>query len=158
MSGPVPVGAPAPDFALAPGPGPDRVTLSDLRGETVVLLFFPLAFSGVCTEELCRVAEDWSAWEGLSARVLGVSIDSPFVTRRFAEETGVPFPLLSDFNKEAASAYGVLYEEWFGMRGVAKRSAFVVDSAGVVRYAWVTEDADVLPPFHEILDAVQSAA
>ncbi len=112
----------------------------------MVLLFFPLAFSGVCTEELCRVAEDWSRWEELGASVLGISVDSPFVNRRFAEETKVPFPLLSDFNKDASSAYGVLYPDYFGLQGVSKRSAFVVDRDGKIGYAWVSEDADVLPP------------
>ncbi len=153
----VPVGALAPDFSLAPGPGPKRVTLSGLRGRPVVLLFFPLAFSGVCTDEMCQVAEDWSKWEALDADVLGISVDSPFVNRRFAEETGVPFPILSDFNKDASSAYGVLYPDYFGLHGVAKRSAFVVDSAGQIAYAWVSEDADKLPPFDEVRAAVVNA-
>lgn len=150
-----PVGSAAPDFSLAPGPGPDRVTLSDLRGEPVVLLFFPLAFSGKCTEELCQMAEDWNRWSELDAKVLGISVDSPFVSRKFAQETGVPFPLLSDFDKTASSAFGVLYPEFFGMHGVSKRSAFVVDSDGRIAYAWVSEDADVLPPFEEIRQVVR---
>lgn len=154
---PVSAGSAAPDFSLPPAPGPDRVALSDHRGDPVVLLFFPLAFSGVCTEEMCRLAEDWSRWEDLGATVLGISVDSPFVTRRFAEETGIPFPLLSDFNREASEAYGVLYADFFGLRGVSKRSAFVVDGEGTVAWAWVTEDADVLPPFEEIREAVRAA-
>ena len=156
MNTPLPLGAPAPDFSLAPAPGPDRVTLSEHRGETVVILFFPLAFSGACTAELCRVAEDWSRWEEVGATVLGISVDSSFVNRRFAAEVGVRFPLLSDFNKEASSAYGVLYEDFFGQRGVSKRAAFVVDGQGTIRYAWVTEDADILPPFDDILDVVKA--
>lgn len=151
----VAVGSPAPEFSLPPAPGPERVTLSEHRGGPVVLLFFPLAFSGVCTDELCRVAEDWSRWEEVGATVLGISVDSPFVSRKFAEETGVPFPILSDFNKEASEAWGVLYPEFFGLKGVAKRSVFVVDGRGQVAWAWVTEDADVLPPFEEILEAVE---
>ncbi|MBM4372336.1 MAG: redoxin domain-containing protein [Deltaproteobacteria bacterium] len=151
----VTAGEAAPDFSLAPGPGPERVTLSGLRGRPVVVLFFPLAFSGVCTEEMCRLAEDWSRWERVGAEVLGISIDSPFVNRKFAQETRVPFPLLSDFNKEAASAYGVLYPEFYGMGGVSKRAAFVVDRDGMVAYAWVAEDADLMPPFEEILAALE---
>lgn len=151
----VTVGEEAPDFSLAPAPGPERVTLSGLRSSPVVILFFPLAFSGVCTAEFCRLAEDWSQWERVGAKVLGISIDSPFVNRRFAEETRVPFPLLSDFNKEAAAAYGVLYPEFYGMRGVSKRAAFVVDREGRVAYAWVAEDADLMPPFEEILAVVE---
>lgn len=150
----VAVGSVAPDFSLPPAPGPERVTLSGHRGHPVVLLFFPLAFSRVCTAELCQMADDWSRWEGLGARVLGISIDSPFVNRRFAEETRVPFPLLSDFNKEASEAYGVLYPEFFGLKGVSKRAAFVVAPDGRVAYAWVTEDAGVMPPFDEIVSAV----
>ena len=153
----VTVGAQAPDFSLAPAPGPERVTLSGLRGDPVVVLFFPLAFSRVCTAEMCQLAEDWSRWERVGAKVLGVSIDSPFVNRKFAEETGVPFPLLSDFNKEAASAYGVLYPEFHGMKGVSKRAAFVVDRKGTVTYAWVAEDSGLMPPFEEILGAVAKA-
>jgi len=151
------VGDAAPDFSLPPAPGPDRWTLSEHRGEPVVVLFFPLAFSGVCTEELCALADDWSRWEGLGATVVGVSVDSPFVTTRFAEETGVPFPLLSDFNREASKAYDVLYPDFFGLEGVSKRSAFVVGDEGRIRYAWVTEDADVLPPFDELREAVRDA-
>ena len=101
------------------------------------------------------MAEGWGRWKDVGARVLGISVDSPFVNKRFAEETKVPFPLLSDFNKEAASAYGVLYSDYFGMRGVAKRSAFVVDGEGTIRYAWVGEDSD-LPEFDEILAAVKA--
>lgn len=151
----VAVGSPAPDFSLPDAPSPQRVTLSEHRGTPVVVLFFPLAFSGVCTQELCQMAEDWSRWEGLGAKVLGISVDSPWVTRKFAEETRVPFPLLSDFNKDAASAYGVLYADFFGLRGVAKRSVFVVDAEGTVAYAWVTEDADVLPPYEEVRRVVE---
>ncbi|GMV07722.1 MAG: anti-oxidant AhpCTSA family protein [Gemmatimonadota bacterium] len=154
----VSVGSPAPDFSLAPAPGPGRVTLSEHRGHPVVLLFFPLAFSSTCTEELCHVAEDWSRWEEVGARVLGLSIDSPYVNQRFAGELRLPFPLLSDFNKDASSAYGVLYPEFYGMKGVSKRAAFVVDGEGTVAYAWVAEEAGLLPPFEEILEAVRRVA
>lgn len=154
----VSVGSVAPDFSLPPAPGPERVTLSEHRGSPVVVLFFPLAFSGVCTREMCALAEDWTRWEELGARVLGLSVDSPFVNRRFAAETKVPFPILSDFNKDASSAYGVLYPDFFGLRGVSKRAAFVVDAAGKVAYAWVTEDAGVMPPFDEIHAVVAALA
>ncbi|HSW28846.1 MAG TPA: redoxin domain-containing protein [Longimicrobiales bacterium] len=153
----VTVGEQAPDFSLAPAPGPARVTLSGLRGSPVVVLFFPLAFSRVCTAEMCQLAEDWPRWEGVGATVLGISIDSPFVNRKFAEETGVPFPILSDFNKEAATVYGVLYPDFHGMKGVAKRAAFVVDRSGKVAYAWVSEDSGLMPPFDDILAAVGKA-
>ena len=151
------VGDKAPDFSLAPAPGPDRVALSDFRGEkNVVVLFFPMAFSSVCTDEICQMAEDYSTWSGLDAQVLGVSVDSVFVLQKFARETNAGFPLLSDFNKEAMKAFDVMYEDFFGARGVAKRSAFVIDREGVIRYAWVTEDAGVIPDFQEIRAAVQA--
>jgi len=149
------IGDTAPDFSLAPGPGADPVTLSDHRGESpVVVLFFPLAFSSVCTDELCAMRDDWSGWEELGAEVVGISIDSPFVAQKFAAELDLPFPLVSDFNREASAAWDVLYEEFFGMKGVAKRSAFVVDRDGAIRYAWVSEDAGVMPDFDAIRGAL----
>lgn len=150
------IGDPAPDFSLPFEPGPDLVTLSSFRGErNVVLLFIPFAFSSVCTEELCRVVEDYSKWSELDAEILGITVDSPFVTRKFAQEIGAGFPILSDFNKEAMTAYGAVYDDYFGMRGVAKRSAFVVDKAGVIRYAWVSEDDSVLPDFGAIAEVLR---
>ncbi len=149
------VGDPAPDFSLPAGPGPDRITLSSFRGERpVVILFFPLAFSSVCTDELCAVGAELDGFQELDAQLLALSVDSPFVTRRFAREVGAGFPVLSDFNKEAMTAYGVVYDDFFGLRGVAKRSVFVVDREGVIRYVWVTEDADVLPDLAAVRDAV----
>lgn len=154
---PLRVGDRAPDFSLPFEPSPERVTLSSFQREkNVVVLFFPLAFSSVCTDEICRMAEDHSRWAGMDAQVLAISVDSPFVARKFARETGAPFPVLSDFNREAAQAWDVLYEDYFGLRGVAKRAAFVVDREGVVRYAWVTEDSDELPDFQAIRAAAEA--
>lgn len=144
-------GSEAPDFTLLRKVGEPPVSLSDYRGKKpVVLLFFPLAFSGVCTAELCQVVEDRSMWNEVGAEVLGISVDSSYVNNRFAQETGADFPVLSDFNREATDAYGVRNDDFFGMKGVADRSAFVVDRDGVVAYAWKTDDPDVLPPFDEI--------
>ena len=94
----------------------------------------------------------------LGARVYGISIDSPFVNRKWREDMGVPFPILSDFNKRAASAYGVLAEDFFGLHGVAKRSVFVIDREGRISYAWVSDDPGVIPPFDDIVDAVRSVS
>ena len=152
----IPVGREAPDFALIPAVGQAPVRLSDFRGEPVLLLFFPLAFSGVCTDEICLVAEEKADWEALGIQILALSVDSPWVTERFAKETGAAFPILSDFNKDAARAYDVLNDDFFGMRGVADRSAFVVDADGRIRWAWTTDDADVMPPFAEIRAAVRA--
>lgn len=148
-------GAPAPDFSLLTALGQEPVVLSEQRGDPVVVMFVPLAFSGTCTEELCHVSENWSTWGGLGAKVFAVSIDSPFVNAKWAEEMGVPFPVLSDFNKEAARSYGVLQEDFFGLHGVAKRSVFVVDREGRLRWSWQSDNPGVLPPFDEIVAAVR---
>ena len=123
--------------------------------EKVVLLFFPLAFSPVCTAEMCHMRDSWSEWEGLDATVLGISVDSPFVTDRFRTDEKIPFPLLSDFNKDVSANYDVLYEDLKGLKGVAKRAAFVIDSDGTVAYAWVTEDPRVQVPFDEVKAALK---
>ena len=100
--------------------------------------------------------DDWSAWTELDAEVFGISVNSPFVTRRFREELGLPFPLLSDFNHDVAAAYGVLYEDYFGLRSVAKRSAFVIGRDGRIVWAWVSERDDVLPDFERVREAARS--
>ena len=123
----------------------------------MVVLFVPLAFSGTCTEEFCHLGDNWDKWSALGAKIFGVSIDSPFVNQKWAEEMGVPFPILSDFNKEAAGAYGVLREELIGLHGVANRSAFVIDADGKVVFSWVSENPGVLPPFDDIAAAVKAA-
>ena len=155
MSG-LEVGNSAPDFSLLRVLGEDPVTLSEHRGEPVVLMFVPLAFTGVCTKELCHIGENWELWGSLGARIYGISVDSPFVNRKWAAEMGVPFPILSDFNRTAAAAYGVLREDLAGLRGVANRSVFVIDGSGRVSYRWVTEDPQVLPPFDEVVEAVRA--
>ena len=123
--------------------------------EKVLLLFFPLAFSPVCTDEMCHMRDSWSEWESLDAKVLGISVDSPFVTDRFRTDEKIPFDILSDFNKEVSANYGVLHEELIGLKGVAKRSAFVIDADGTVAYAWVTDDPRVQVPFDEVKAALK---
>lgn len=147
------VGSPAPDFELTWIVGEPPVKRSAYQaGEPLVILFFPLAYSPVCTEEMCAVAGEWAAWRGLDARVLGISVDSPWVNVRFARECGVEFPLLSDFNKDVSRAYGVLNPDYFGMKGVADRAAFVVAGDGTIAWAWHTDDDSNLPD----LDAIRS--
>lgn len=148
---PLPLGTPAPDFALPLRVGEAPLRLSDYRGSSnVVILFFPLAFSGVCTQEMCMVQEDLAVWGELDATVLGISVDSIWVTQRFAAEHNLSYPILSDFNREAMTAYGVRNDDFFGMKGVANRSVFVVDREGTIVYSWMSEDADVLPDFEEV--------
>ena len=144
-------------FSLPEGPG-QMVDVGAQFGEgPVVLLFFPLAFSPVCTEEFCTIRDDWSKWTDLDAKVFGISIDSPFTVQKFKETEGLPFPLLSDFNKEIAAKYGALHEDLMGLKGVAKRAAFVVDRSGQISYAWVSEDPGKQIEFDEILAAVRAS-
>lgn len=152
------IGSTAPDFALPAEPLGAPVTLSSHRGEPVIVFFVPLAFSGTCTEEFCHLGENWDKWDSLGAKIYGISIDSPFVNQKWSEEMGISFPILSDFNKEAAGAYGVLRDELIGLRGVANRSAFVIDGDGRVAFSWVSEDPGVLPPFDDIEAAVRGLA
>lgn len=129
------------------------VNLSDFKGEkNVLVLFFPMAFTGVCTKELCGVRDDIAKYSNANAQVLGVSVDSVFSLAKFKEEQGYNFPLLSDFNKVASNNYGCIYDSFtgMGMVGVSKRSAFVIDKAGVVQYAEVLESAGDVPNFEAI--------
>ena len=154
----LPVGSEAPGFELPLKPGEAPLRLEDYRGEkVVVLLFFPLAFSSVCTDEMCSVAADYDRWKELDAEVIGISVDSPFANQRFAEECGADFPIVSDFNRDAAEAYDVLNEDYFGLEGVAYRSAFVIGRDGTIVYAWESDDAGVMPDFDAIMAAVEEA-
>lgn len=143
------VGDQAPDFKLK-NTELKEVSLGDFKGKKVVLHFFPLAFTGVCTTQLCTMRDNFGYYDGLNAQVLGVSVDSPFTLAKFKEDQSYQFPLLSDFNKEVAAAYGALYEDFLGLKGIAKRSAFVIDEEGKVIYAEVLEDAGNLPDFAAI--------
>jgi peroxiredoxin len=144
------VGQQAPSFTL-PDTDRNQVSLADFSGKNVVLLFFPMAFTGVCTTELCNVRDNIALYNNANAQVLGISVDSPFTLAKFKEEQKLNFPLLSDFNKEVSAAYGAFYDVFIGwMKGVSKRSAFVIDGAGVVRYAEVLESAGDLPNFEAI--------
>jgi peroxiredoxin len=154
---PLTIGDTAPRFSLPAEPGEMVDVGARMDDRPVVLLFFPLAFSSVCTEELCTVRDGWEEWAALQADVFGISVDSPFATRRFREELGLPFPLLSDFNHDVGAAYGVLYEDYFGLRGVARRSAFVVGTDGRIAYAWISDRDDVLPDFDAVRKAVSGA-
>ncbi len=148
------VGDKAPDFTLI-NTQKEEVTLSNQEGP-VVLLFFPMAFTGVCTTELCTIRDDYSSYNDLKAIVFGISVDSPFSLGKFKEEQNLNFELLSDFNKTASAAYGALYEDFvLGLKGVSKRSAFVVDGNGIIQYAEVLESAGDLPNFTAIKQALQ---
>ena len=131
--------------------------ISPLRKATISQFFFPLAFSSVCEEEFCTIRDDWSAWTDLGARVFGISVDSPFVVQKFKEEANLPFPLLSDFNKDVSNMYGAFHEEFMGLKGISKRAAFVIDRNGLVTYAWVSDDPGNMIEFDAIKAAVSGA-
>ena len=138
-------GSKAPDFTLV-ADDKQTVSLHDYEGKNVVLLFFPLAFTSVCTAELCSMRDDIAQYTDLNAEVLAVSVDSPFTLEEFKKQQQLPFPLLSDFNKEVSRAYGSLYEDFvMNLKGVSKRSAFVIDGKGKIRYAEVLDNAGELP-------------
>ena len=144
------LGDKAPDFSLFSSDNA-KVSLSEYKGKNVVVLFFPLAFTGVCTKELCSIRDEKSEYDELNAEVFGLSIDTPMVLAKFKEEQGYNFSLLSDFNKEVCRSYGAYYDEFvLGMKGVAKRAAFVVDKDGFVRYAEVLDNAGELPNFKHV--------
>ncbi len=144
------VGQQAPDFKLF-NTEKKEISLSDYKGKNLVILFFPLAFTGVCTAELCSVRDHYNVYTSLNTEVVGISIDSLFSLEKFKQEQNYNFNLLSDFNKTTAKAYDSLYDSFaFGMIGVSKRSAFVIDADGIIRYAEILEDAGKQPNFDAI--------
>ena len=150
---PLPLGTVAPTFRLPAKPGEEVDVASHLGREKVVILFFPLAFSSVCTEEMCHFRDNWAAWSGLGCKVFGVSIDSPFVTDKFRTELNIPFPILSDFNKTVSASYDALHADLMGLKGVTKRAAYVVGSDGKIAYAWEAE----IPKTQVDFDAIKAA-
>ena len=152
------IGNTAPNFTLKTktADGLKDVTLGEHLGESnVVLLFFPFAFTSVCTEETCSVRDDISSYNDLNAQVYGISVDSPFAQEIMAQKENLNFPLLSDFNKDVSKSYGVLYEDFIGFAGVSKRAAFVVSKSGVILHAWSSDDPKQLPDFGAIKDALK---
>jgi len=153
---PLNTGDKAPDFTLVDS-DKNKIGLAEQKGKTVLLLFYPMAFTGVCTKELCGVRDNIAQYNNANAQVFGISVDSPFTLAKFKAEQGYNFPLLSDFNKDVSAAYGSLYEEFIGwMKGVSKRSAFVIDKDGVIQYAEVLENAGDVPDFEKINAVINS--
>ena len=148
-------GQQAPDFSLYDS-DKNKITLSELKGQNILLLFFPAAFTGTCTKELCGVRDNISLYNGMKAKVFGISVDMVYSLAKYKEEQKINFPLLSDFNKEVSSTYGCLYDTFsYGMKGVSKRSAFIIDKNGIVQYAEVLEKATDLPDFNAIREILQ---
>jgi len=153
---PLQIGDQAPDVTL-PAHDNQQVSLGSLYGgQATVVVFFPLAFTSTCTEELCTFRDDLAVYNGLGAQVAAISVDSPYVLDRFRRELGADYLFLSDFNREASRAFGVLRESPLGpgLRNVSDRSVFVVNPDRTVRYVWHSSNPSLLPPFDEIREAL----
>jgi glutaredoxin-dependent peroxiredoxin len=145
------IGDTAPDFSLQDTEG-KYITLSDLTAEgKCLLLFFPLAFSGVCTEEMCTTRDNMKLYNSLGTSVAGISIDSFFTLREFKKINNLNFMLLSDFNKTVSREYQCIYDDYYGMSGVAKRGAFVIDTEKNILYKEVLDQDDQFPDFTSII-------
>ncbi len=149
---PLRVGDVAPDFRLLDTEF-NWVSLRDLlrEGRPVVLVFFPAAFSSVCTRELCTFRDRMVELEKANATVAGISTDSPFCLREFRERHRIPFPLLSDYNREAIRAYDVVLPDLLGLREMAKRAVYIVDRDGRIAWVWVSDDPRVEPDYGEVV-------
>jgi peroxiredoxin len=155
---PLAVGSKAPDFTLPTktAEGPKQIKLSDNSGKkNTLLLFFPMAFTGVCATEMCDITQGLSAYTNLNAEVYGISGDNPFAQEAWAQKEKIGVTLLSDYEHKVARAYGVAYDSFLpqlnlGMAGVAKRSAFIIDKNGIIQYAESSDDAKQLPNFDKI--------
>ncbi|MDA0783412.1 MAG: redoxin domain-containing protein [Bacteroidetes bacterium] len=148
------IGSIAPDFTLF-NSEKQEVTLSQYLGKSVVLLFYPQAFTGVCTTELCDIRDNLNVYSTLNAEILAISVDSVFTLENWKQQQGFNFQMLSDFNKTVSTAYETMYETFaFGMKGVSKRSAFVVDSKGILRYVEILDNAGEIPNLDKIKEVL----
>lgn len=153
---PAEMGKKAPDFTL---PDTDRKprSLSEFLGKKAVLAFFPGAFTSVCTKELCAMRDDLKEYGNFGAQVAAISVDSPFANKGFAEANGITYPVLSDYSRNTIRAYGIVLSNFASLKGydAAKRSVFVLDAKGIIRYRWISDDPGVLPKFEEIKEALK---
>ncbi len=150
------VGDKAPSFTLR-ATDKSEISLTDYSGKNLVLLFFPLAFTGVCTKELCGIRDQLGDYNDLNAEVVAISVDSLFTLEKFKEEQKYNFPLLSDFNKDVSKAYDSLYEDFvLDMKGVSKRSAFVIDKEGTIKYVEILDNAGEMPNFAAVKATLSS--
>lgn len=150
------VGDKAPDFTLVDTERKER-KFSEFAGKTTVLVFFPGAFTSVCTREMCSIRDSMADFNKVDAQVVAISVDAPAANRAFQTQNRLEFPVLSDFTREVSKKYPGIYEN-FGVKGLtaAKRSVFVIDKQGIVRYAWITENPGEEPNYEEVRKAVAS--
>ncbi len=152
----VKVGEKAPDFTL-PDTDMKPKSLHDFSGQKVVIAFFVGAFTSTCTKEMCAFRDSMARLTDLNAQVIGVSVNDPFTNKGFAEKNRLPYPILSDYNREVVKRYGLELEDFAGLKGytVAKRSIFILDQEGIIRYMWVSENPAVEPNYAEIQQALE---
>ncbi|MFM2207114.1 MAG: hypothetical protein RL213_1089 [Bacteroidota bacterium] len=150
------VGQPAPNFKLV-DIDKNEVTMDHFRGKNLVLFFFPMAWTGVCSKEMCTVQEDFKTYQDLGTQVVGVSVDSHFALKRFKEDNKIEYPLLSDFNKQAIKDYDIVQEAFAGVyTNVSRRATFVIDKDGIVRYTQVLPSPGDFPDMDAIKGAVKA--
>ena len=153
----VALNATAPNFTLRSTSGHD-VSLKDFRGKTVILAFFPAAFTGVCQNQICAFNDELSRLNEANATVFGISVDGPHALGAFAKQNSLNFELLSDLNKEAVTAFDITFPNFANIEGytVAKRSAFVINSEGQIIYRWIAPNPGVEPNYAEVIAAAES--
>lgn len=151
------LGQKVPDFSLPDAEKRPRTLGEFTKQGPVILAFFPFAFSGVCDKEMCTFRDEFGELQKAGAQLVGLSVDSSYSLRAFAQTYNLQFPLLSDFNKKVARLYGVLQDPWvaMGYKGVSKRATFVVDRKGALRHRWVTDVPSEEPPYSEVVRAAQ---
>ncbi|MCX8150545.1 MAG: peroxiredoxin [Candidatus Bathyarchaeota archaeon] len=156
MTGSLKIGDKAPDFSL-PDVELKIRSLKEFRGQKVVLAFFVGAFTSVCTKEMCVFRDSMARLINLKAQVIGISVNDPFSNKEFAEKNRLTFPILSDYNRETIKAYNIQLRDFAGLKGytAAKRSIFVLDKQGIIRYIWVAEDPKVEPNYKEIEEIIE---
>jgi peroxiredoxin len=156
MANQIKVGDKAPDFTL-PDTDLKPRNLKEFLGKKVVLAFFVGAFTSVCTKEMCAFRDSMARLIDLKAQVVGISVNDPFSNKAFAEKNRLTFPILSDYNRQVIKTYGVETPDFGGLKGytVAKRSIFIVDKTGIVRYVWTTEDLTIEPDYTEVENALE---
>jgi glutaredoxin-dependent peroxiredoxin len=156
MSTKIKVGDKAPDFTLTDTEMKPR-TLKEFSGQKIVLAFFVGAFTSTCTKEVCEFRDSMARLVDLEAQVIGISVNDPFSNKEFKEKNRLMFPILSDYNRETIRTYGLESLNFAGLKGytVAKRSIYILDQTGIVRYVWISEDPSVEPNYQEILKALE---
>jgi peroxiredoxin len=151
---PLKIGDKAPDFASKTHLMEDFKLSDNIGRQNIVLFFYPLVNTPTCFNELCNLRDNYSLYEKLNANVFAISVDSPFAQKLWAEKEKFNFKMITDFNKDISSLYGCQHADLIGFKGVAKRSAFVIDKNGTIRYIWISEDPGVLPDFKAIQEVL----